>query len=136
MREKERVKEKRQNAENTASHFFERVSCAVYFPLFYKKIGHVQKTLYSWWKRKVAYLVGLIDDYVKHIFRFTRHEPISRISERICEQRCRVFISLFLSQKVGRRVVHHLSKEGWLRLEEVVTVVCFFLSHEPPTQSP
>ena len=28
-----------------------------------------QKTLRSWWRRKVAYLVRMIDDYVNHIFR-------------------------------------------------------------------
>ena len=33
------------------------------------KIGHIQKTLHSWWKRKIAFLVSQIDDYVKHIFR-------------------------------------------------------------------
>ena len=33
------------------------------------QIGRIQETLHSWWKRKVAYPVGLIYDYVKHIFR-------------------------------------------------------------------
>ena len=33
------------------------------------KIGHTGKTLHSWWRRKVAYPVGRIDDYVKHILR-------------------------------------------------------------------
>ena len=30
------------------------------------KIGRIQKTLHSWWRRKVAYPVRPIDDYVKH----------------------------------------------------------------------
>ena len=34
-----------------------------------KNIGRIQKTLYSWWKRKIAYPVVQIDDNVKHIFR-------------------------------------------------------------------
>ena len=33
------------------------------------KIGAFQKTLHSWWRRKAACLVGMIDDYVKHISR-------------------------------------------------------------------
>ena len=33
------------------------------------KIGQIQKTLHSWWKRKIAYPVGEFDDYMKHIFR-------------------------------------------------------------------
>ena len=33
------------------------------------KIGAFQKTLHSWWRRKAACLVGMIDDDVKHIFR-------------------------------------------------------------------
>ena len=34
-----------------------------------EKIGRIQKTQHSWWKRQVAYPVGLIDDNVKHTFR-------------------------------------------------------------------
>ena len=34
-----------------------------------KKIGRIQKTLYSWWKRTIAYPVAQIDDNVKHLFR-------------------------------------------------------------------
>ena len=33
------------------------------------KIGATQKTLHSWWRRKAACLVVMIDDYVKHISR-------------------------------------------------------------------
>ena len=32
------------------------------------KIGHIQKTLHSCWRKKVACPVGLIDDSVMHIF--------------------------------------------------------------------
>ena len=32
-------------------------------------IGHIQKTLHSWWKRKIAFTISHIDDYVNHIFR-------------------------------------------------------------------
>ena len=39
------------------------------------KIGHIQKTLHSWWKRNVAYSVGLVDDYVKHISEGTIRRP-------------------------------------------------------------
>ena len=34
-----------------------------------QKIVFIQKTLHSWWKRKVAIPISHSDDYVKHIFR-------------------------------------------------------------------
>ena len=33
------------------------------------KFGHIQITLHLWWKRKMAYPVEKVDDYVKHTFR-------------------------------------------------------------------
>ena len=32
------------------------------------KIGLIQRTLHSWWKRKGAFFLSQIDEYVKHIF--------------------------------------------------------------------
>ena len=36
-----------------------------------RKIGGIQRTLYFWWKSKVADPVGKIDDYAKHNFQRT-----------------------------------------------------------------
>ena len=36
---------------------------------FQTTIGRFQKTLHSWWRKKTAYPVAQIDDFVKHIFR-------------------------------------------------------------------
>ena len=33
------------------------------------RIGQVQEDLYSWWRRKIAYSISKIDDFVKHVFR-------------------------------------------------------------------
>ena len=33
------------------------------------KIGQFQKTLHSWWKRKVAKPISNIDSFVKHVYR-------------------------------------------------------------------
>ena len=38
------------------------------------EMGHIRKTLYSWWKRKIALPISKIDDDVKHIFREQSHE--------------------------------------------------------------
>ena len=35
---------------------------------FQTKIDRILKTLHSWWKKKTAYPVAQIDDFVKHIF--------------------------------------------------------------------
>ena len=35
---------------------------------------HIQKTLHSWWNKKVAFSITQIDDYVKHISREHSHE--------------------------------------------------------------
>ena len=43
-----------------------------------RKIGHNQKTLHSWWKRKIALFISKIDDYVKHIFREDNQEADTR----------------------------------------------------------
>ena len=44
---------------------------------------HIQKTLHSLWKKKIAYPVTQIDDYVKHIFRKHNQEarPLVRTWE-------------------------------------------------------
>ena len=56
----------------------------------YKEIRRVQKTLHSGWKKKVAYPVTQIDDYVKHIFRGqSRGRPLGQLgSRRIEEDHC------------------------------------------------
>ena len=34
-----------------------------------EKIGQVQKTLHSWWRRKVAKPISNVDSFVKHVYR-------------------------------------------------------------------
>ena len=41
-------------------------------------IGRIQKTLHSWRKRKVTYLVGVVDDNVKHVLREHNQEADHR----------------------------------------------------------
>ena len=39
------------------------------------EFGHVQKTLHSWWKKKVAFTITQIDDYLKLIFVNINRKP-------------------------------------------------------------
>ena len=38
------------------------------------RVGQVQKTLRSWWKRKIANPMSKTDDIVKHVFRENKEE--------------------------------------------------------------
>ena len=73
------------------------------------KVWHIQRTLHSWWKEKVAYPVTQIDDYVKLIFKKKRIQKTGR---------------RYGSKKTGGRsgcgvVIKGVDRDKWITISEM-----------------
>ena len=69
---------------------------------FQARPGRIQKPLHSWWKKKTAYPVAQIDDFVKHIFR-EYNEEADHLANLGTSGRRNIQLTEYRTQRTGKR---------------------------------